>query len=130
MKVVDLAVLSQAINPLMGLLSGVPVVVPRRLVPWDRFQPSRARFLQGGISMGIRKGAAVAVSGLVLGGAAVLTVGAATPAGAGDHHRGHQSVRIANKNFNFSRSDSQQAQREHQNQRRFDHESDFFRHRG
>ncbi|MGH3392609.1 MAG: hypothetical protein ACRDOO_27390 [Actinomadura sp.] len=71
------------------------------------------------------KRAAVVMSSLVFGGMAALTVGAAVPASAGDHHRGHQKVSIYNKNFNFSRSDSQQAQREHQRQSDFDNE---FRH--
>jgi hypothetical protein len=75
--------------------------------------------------MGIRKGAAVAVSSLVFGGAVALTVGAATPASAGDSHRGHSVVSIYNKNFNFSRSDSEQAQREHQRQHHFNHDFDF-----
>jgi hypothetical protein len=75
--------------------------------------------------MVIRKSAAVAVSGLVFAGAAVLTVGAATQASAGDSHRGRSSVSIYNKNFNFSRSDSEQAQREHQRQSDFRNE---FRH--
>jgi hypothetical protein len=75
--------------------------------------------------MDIRQGAAVAVSSLVFGGAVALTVGTATPASAGDHHRSGQAVHIYNKNFNFSRSDSEQAQREHQRQFRFDRDFDF-----
>jgi hypothetical protein len=75
--------------------------------------------------MGIRKRAAVAVSGLVFGGAVALTVAAATPASAGDHHRSHQRISVFNKNFNFSRSDSEQAQREHQRQNHFNHENRF-----
>jgi hypothetical protein len=67
----------------------------------------------------------VAVSGLVLGGAVALTVGAATPASAGDSHRSGQAIRIYNKNFNFSRSDSEQAQREHQRQSQFDRDFRF-----
>jgi hypothetical protein len=78
--------------------------------------------------MGMRKGAAVVVSGLVLGGTVALTLGAATPASAGDRHRSHQAVHIYNKNFNFSRSDSLQAQHARQHQNRFDHDFDFFRH--
>jgi hypothetical protein len=77
--------------------------------------------------VGIRKRAAVAVSGLVFGGAVALTVGAATPASAGDHHRGAQVVRVFNKNFNFSRSNSFQAQREHQRQFDFDRNFRFDR---
>jgi uncharacterized membrane protein YgcG len=77
--------------------------------------------------MGIRKRAAVAVSGLIFAGAAAVTVGVSTPANAGDHHRGLQSVRIYNKNFNFSRSNSQQAQRQRTHQcndrHNFDHHS-------
>ena len=61
--------------------------------------------------MGIRKRAAVAVSGLIFAGAAAVTVGVSTPANAGDHHRSGQAVRIFNKNFNFSRSNSAQAPR-------------------
>jgi hypothetical protein len=72
------------------------------------------------------KHAAVVMSTLVFGGLTALTVGAATPASAGDHHRGSQRVSVYNKNFNFSRSDSQQAQREHQRQFDFDRDFRFF----
>jgi hypothetical protein len=76
--------------------------------------------------MGIRRRTAVVVSGLVFAGAAAVTVGAATPASA-DHHRSKdfQSVRVFNKNFNFSRSHSLQAQRQRGHQcndrHHFDH---------
>ena len=77
--------------------------------------------------MGIRKCAALAVSSLILGGAAALTVGAATPASAGDSHRSGQAIRIYNKNFNFSRSDSEQAQRNRQRNFQFDRDFRFDR---
>jgi hypothetical protein len=98
--------------------------------------------------MGVPKRMAVVVSGLVFAGGAALAVGAASPAsaqaltaapqvsmgcgggcGGRNHHhfrqwhsnnfRHHQRVIVINRNHNFGRSESGQAQREHQNARQF-----------
>jgi hypothetical protein len=76
---------------------------------------------------------ALGVSGLVFAGATVLGVSAAGPAGAntccgGGHHRSASSASVFNKNFNFSRSDSEEAQRTHQRQFGFDHRNNVDEH--
>ncbi|MCW2901881.1 MAG: hypothetical protein JWO67_4146 [Streptosporangiaceae bacterium] len=108
--------------------------------------------------MGITKRMAVAVSGLVFAGAAALAVGAAAPASSEvrimapgqlvadgccggrhhnrwhSHHRNHfrtnQRVIVVNRNHNFSRSESENAQqqrgiqRHNQPRRGFEEEED------
>jgi hypothetical protein len=80
--------------------------------------------------MKISKRTAMGVTGLAFAGVAALGVGAAIPAGANvccgnSHSRDSSSVSLYNKNFNFSRSDDEQAQRTHQRQFDFDHRNDF-----